>query len=78
MRIYIEAVIVPFLLAAIAWKIYANREWKDPDKVVDEFCGMEDLNRYHIQHHHRDMLVIVGMAATMAVLMLIDIFWIPE
>ena len=53
MRLYIEIIFILCLLAMAVWKAYANREWSDPDKVVDEFCGMEDLNRYHIQHHHR-------------------------
>ena len=57
MRLYIEIIFILCLLAMAVWKAYANREWSDPDKVVDEFCGMEDLNRYHIQHHHRDLVV---------------------
>ena len=59
MRLYIEIIFILCLL----------------DKVVDEFCGMEDLNRYHIQHHHRDLRIIVGMATTMMVLLVADMIW---
>lgn len=75
MRLYIEIIFILCLLAMAVWKAYANREWSDPDKVVDEFCGMEDLNRYHIQHHHRDLRIIVGMAAAMMVLIVADMIW---
>ena len=63
MRLYIEILFILGLLAMAVWKTHANREWSNPDKVVDEFCGMEDLNRYHIQHHHRDLRIIVGMVS---------------
>ena len=75
-RLYIEILFILGLLAMAVWKAYANREWSDPDKVVDEFCGMEDLNhRYHIQHHHRDLRIIVGMAAAMMMLLVADMIW---
>ncbi len=74
-RIVINVLLFLGLLAIISRQLYGNREWSDPDKVVDEFCGMEDLNRYHIQHHHRDLRIIVGMAAAMMVLLVADMIW---
>lgn len=74
-RIIIFIILILGLLGLMVWKMIANREWSDPDKVVDEFCGMEDLNRYHIQHHHRDLRIIVGMATAMMVLLVADMIW---
>lgn len=74
-RIIIYIILILGLLGLMVWKMIANREWSDPDKVVDEFCGMEDLNRYHIQHHHRDLRIIVGMAAAMMMLLVADMIW---
>jgi len=74
-RIIIYIILILGLLGLMVWKMIANREWSDPDKVVDEFCGMEDLNRYHIQHHHRDLRIIVGMATAMMVLLVADMIW---
>ena len=74
-RIILYIILILSLLVLMVWKAYANREWSDPDKVVDEFCGMEDLNRYHIQHHHRDLRIIVGMAAAMMMLLVADMIW---
>lgn len=74
-RIVINVLLFLGLLAIISRQLYGNREWSDPDKVVDEFCGMEDLNRYHIQHHHRDLRIIVGMAAAMMMLLVADMIW---
>jgi len=74
-RIVINVLLFLGLLAIISRQLYGNREWSDPDKVVDEFCGMEDLNRYHIQHHHRDLRIIVGMATAMMMLLVADMIW---
>ena len=74
-RIILYIILILGLLALMVWKTIANREWSVPDKVVDEFCGMEDLNRYHIQHHHRDLRIIVGMATAMMMLLVADMIW---
>ena len=73
MRIIFGIIITAAMMALIAWRLHSNREWKDPDKVVDEFCGMEDLNRYHIQHHYRDSRIMIGMAISIMVLIAADI-----
>jgi len=71
-RIIIYIILILGLLGLMVWKMIANREWSVPEKVVDEFCGMEDLNRYHILHHHRDLRMIIGLAAAMIVILIVE------